>query len=144
LSYDTVRDYCESVDDLPQIAPTDGDLKNVQQPWTVKTIVGCTPRPARLLEIGGGEPIVSGFLSELGYDVTLVDPYDGFGNGPTDYERYAEQFPHVKIIREYFRPGVRPLHEKSFDAIFSISVLEHMSPEGLASCFDGIAQFLPP
>ena len=35
LSYATVRDYCESVDDLPQIAPTDGDLKNVQRPWTV-------------------------------------------------------------------------------------------------------------
>ena len=33
--------------------------------------------PARLLEIGGGEPIVSGLLNELGYDVTLVDPYDG-------------------------------------------------------------------
>ena len=65
-SYATVRDYCESVDELPQIAALDGDLKNVQRPWAVKAILGAVPPPARLLEIGGGEPIVSGFLTELG------------------------------------------------------------------------------
>lgn len=143
-SYATVRDYCESLDELPQITAVDGDLKNVQRPWAAKAILANVPPPARLLEIGGGEPIVSGFLTELGYDVTLVDPYDGFGNGPTDHERYTQQFPHVKIMREYFRPGLPGLGAKSFDAIFSISVLEHLSPDGLASCFDGIAEFLRP
>src|SRR5256885_2522450 len=127
-SYATVRDYCESLDELPQITAVDGDLKNVQRPWAVKAILANVPPPARLLEIGGGEPIVSGFLTELGYDVTLVDPYDGFGNGPTEYERYTQQFPHVKIVREYFRPGLAGLAARSFDAILSISVLEHMSP----------------
>ena len=141
-SYATVRDFCESRDELPQITPVDGDLKNVQRPWALKAILVHVPPPARLLEIGGGEPIVSGFLSELGYDVTLVDPYDGFGNGPTDYQGYMQQFPHVKIMREYFRPGLPGLSAKSFDAIFSISVLEHLSPDGLVSCFDGIAEFL--
>src|ERR1043166_1088340 len=135
-SYATVRDYCESLEELPQVTAMDGDLKNVQRPWAAKTIMAQVLPPARLLEIGGGEPIVSGFLAELGYDVTLVDPYDGFGNGPTDYERYVQQFPHVKIVREYFRPGLAGLSAKSFDAIFSISVLEHLSPDGLTSCFD--------
>ena len=143
-SYATVRDYCESLDELPQITALDGDLKNVQRPWAVKAILANLPPPARLLEIGGGEPIVSGFLSELGYDVTLIDPYDGFGNGPTDYDRYVQQFPHVNIVREYFRPELSGLAVKSFDAIFSISVLEHMSPDGLASCFDAIGKFLRP
>src|SRR5256885_12330475 len=143
-SYATVRDYCESLDELPQITALDGDLKNVQRPWAVKAILANLPPPARLLEIGGGEPIVSGFLSELGYNVTLIDPYDGFGNGPTDYDRYAQQFPHVNIIREYLRPELPGLGVKSFDAIFSISVLEHMSPDGLASCFDAIREFLRP
>lgn len=143
-SYATVRDYCESVDQLPQITAQDGDLKNVQRPWAAKAILANVPPPARLLEIGGGEPIVSGFLSELGYDVTLVDPYDGFGNGPTDYQRYVEQFPHVKIVREYFRPGLPGLTPHSFDAIFSISVLEHIPPDSLRSCFDAIAEFLSP
>jgi hypothetical protein len=143
-SYATVEDYCESVDELPQIAPLDGDLKNVQRPWAAKTILAHVPPPARLLEIGGGEPIVSGFLGELGYQVTLVDPYDGAGNGPTDYERYREQFPHVKIVRDYFRPDLGTLASGSFDAIFSISVLEHIPPDALSSCFDAIGEFLSP
>ena len=143
-SYATVRDYCESVDQFPQIAATDGDLKNVQRPWAVKAVLRSLPPPARLLEIGGGEPVVSGFLSELGYDVTLVDPYDGFGNGPTDFERYRECFPHVKIVREYFRPRMPALAPSSFDAIFSVSVLEHLNAESLTSCFAAIAEFLRP
>lgn len=143
-SYATVRDYCESVDELPQLAPLDGDLKNVQRPWAVKAILGAVPPPARLLEIGGGEPIVSGFLAELGYDVTLVDPYDGFGNGPTDYQRYVELFPRVKIVREYFRPGMTAFPRGSFDAIFSVSVLEHIPASSLSACFDAMAEFLTP
>ena len=143
-SYATVRDYCESRDELPQITPTDGDLKNVQRPWAVKTLLAHVPPPARLLEIGGGEPIASGLLSELGYDVTLVDPYDGFANGPTDYQRYRERFPHVRILRDYFRPALAGLEGQSYDAIFSISVLEHVPADSLSSCFDAIAQFLSP
>lgn len=141
-SYATVRDFCESVDELPEITPLDGDLKNVQRPWAVKAILANRPPPARLVEIGGGEPIVCGFLSELGYDVTLVDPYDGSGHGPTDHERYRVRFPHVKIIREYFKPGLTGLAPHSCDAIFSISVLEHVPPDALGSCFDAMAEFL--
>ena len=144
-SYATVRDYCESRDELPpQITPVDGDLKNVQRPWTAKAIIANVLPPARLLEIGGGEPIVSGFLTELGYDVTLVDPYDGFATGPTDFERYVDQYPNVKIVREYFRPGLPGLAPGSFDAVFSISVLEHFPPDSLSSCFDAIAEVLSP
>lgn len=143
-SYATVRDFCESVDELPQITALDGDLKNVQRPWAVKTILAHRPPPARLLEIGGGEPIVSGFLAELGYDVTLVDPYDGFGNGPTDYERYRVQFPHVHIVRDYFRAGSGVIAPQSIDAIFSISVLEHIPPDSLGPCFDAVAECLAP
>jgi len=143
-SYATVRDYCESVDHLPQITGLDGDLKNVQRPWAVKTILRAVPPPARLLEIGGGEPIVSGFLSELGYDVTLVDPYDGFGNGPTAYEKYVDCFPNVKIVRDYFEPHMPDLAPASFRAIFSISVLEHLSEESAQKCFQAIGEFLAP
>ncbi|HXM32799.1 MAG TPA: hypothetical protein VN921_04030, partial [Chthoniobacterales bacterium] len=52
ISYATVRDYCQSVDLLPEITGIDGDLKNVQRPWALKAVLGCVPPPARLLEIG--------------------------------------------------------------------------------------------
>jgi hypothetical protein len=143
-SYATVRDYCESLDLLPQITGADGDLKNMQRPWAVKTLLRCVPPPARLLEIGGGEPIVSGFLNELGYDVTLVDPYDGFGNGPTEYDTYVALFPNVKIVRSYLEPGMSALTAGSFNAIFSVSVLEHLSIEAATNTFRAIREFLAP
>ena len=143
-SYATVRDYCQSADFLPEITGRDGDLKNVQRPWAVKAVLGCLAPPARLLEIGGGEPVVSGFLAELGYDVTLIDPYDGFGNGPTEFEQYVRRFPHVRLVRDYLRAGMRDFERESFDIIFSVSVLEHIPPDPLASCFAAIGEFLRP
>ena len=44
-SYATVRDYCESLDELPQITALDGDLKNVQRPWAVKAMLANVPPP---------------------------------------------------------------------------------------------------
>jgi SAM-dependent methyltransferase len=143
-SYATVRDYCDSRDHLPQITGTDGDLKNVQRPWAVKAVLAQIPPPARVLEFGGGEPIVSGFLAELGYDVTLVDPYDGSGNGPIDYELFCNRFPHVNLVRGYFHAALLGLVPQSIDVIFSVSVLEHLSRESLTACFEAIKQFLKP
>lgn len=143
-SYATVSDYCDSRDHLPQITGIDGDLKNVQRPWAVKAVLAHVPPPARILEFGGGEPIVSGLLAELGYEATLVDPYDGFGKGPTDYDSFLQHFPHVRLMREYFRPALPGLTPQSFDAILSVSVLEHLDDESLARCFDAIAEFLRP
>ena len=143
-SYATVRDYCESLDHLPQITGLDGDLKNVQRPWAVKALLRSVPPPARILEIGGGEPVVSGFLNELGYDVTLIDPYDGFGNGPIEYDAYVEAFPNVKIVRGYFEPHMQTFSAGSFDAVFSVSVLEHLPLDAAAKCFQAIGEFLEP
>ena len=88
---------------------------------------------------------MSGFLSELGYDVTLVDPYDGFGNGPTDYQRYVELFPHVKIVREYFRPGLAGLAPQVRSTRFFPSPSSNtFRADTLPACFEAIAEFLSP
>jgi 2-polyprenyl-3-methyl-5-hydroxy-6-metoxy-1,4-benzoquinol methylase len=144
LSYATVPDFCDSADFLPQIVRFESTLKDVQRPWAVKAILGTVPVGSKILEIGGGEPLVSGFLQELGYQVTLIDPYDGSGNGPQEYHRFRRSYPKVRIIREYFKKDSPALAGEVFDCIFSVSVLEHIPTEELQSLFDGIDQFLKP
>jgi SAM-dependent methyltransferase len=47
-------------------------------------------------------------------------------------------------VREYFRPALPGLVPQSFDAILSVSVLEHLEDDSLTRCFDAIAEFLRP
>jgi hypothetical protein len=139
--YATVRDFCDSADRLHPLMMFNGDLKDVQRPWTVKAVIAATPPGSRLMEVGGGEPRVAAALAELGYQVTLIDPYDGAGNGPTEYEQYVTLFPNVRIIRERFSPRL-PLDPSSFEAVYSISVLEHLPPAELAEVFAAMEKFL--
>lgn len=144
LDYATVRDFCDSADSLPQICYLNGDLKNVQRPWTVKAVLGSVPLGGKLLEIGGGIPLVAGMLTESGYQTTLIDPYEGAGSGPTEYEAYVQQFPNVKLVKSYFNVDSNEFAESSFDCIFSVSVLEHIPQEEIKEVFDGIRKFLKP
>jgi SAM-dependent methyltransferase len=144
LGYATVRDFCDSADSLPQVCRLDGDLKNVQRPWMLKAVLGRVPAGGRLLEIGGGEPLVAGALEELGYQVTLVDPYQGAGNGPTAYEAYVRAFPRVRILRAELGPDPGLLAGESFDAVYSVSVLEHVPHDRLGPLFDAIRRHLRP
>lgn len=127
IGYATARDYADSVDNLPGLARASADMKNVQRCWMVKAILGNVPRGSRLCEIGAGEPLVAGLLSRLGYEVTVVDPYDGSGNGPREYSRFAATYPDLEFVRDQFPPS-RPL-AGPFAAVYSISVLEHVPLE---------------
>lgn len=142
-NYATNRDFCDSADWLAPLMLFNGDLKDVQRPWIVKMLLAAVPPGAQLLEIGGGEPRVATALVELGYQVTLVDPYDGAGNGPTEYERYAKYYPQVKLVRDRFGTALA-LEPASLDAIFSVSVLEHLPPTEVAGVFAGMKKFLKP
>jgi hypothetical protein len=143
VTYGTVRDFCDSSDHLPFLSHLQGDLKDLQRPAAVKAILGLVPPGARLLEVGAGEPVVAHTLSQLGYQVTIVDPYDGSGNGPTEFNHYVAMYPHIPIIRSVFTKDVSGLQANSFDCIYSISVLEHVyQPAALSGLFGGIASFL--
>ncbi len=145
LGYATVRDFCDSVEQLPQVCFLNGDLKNVQRAWTIKAILSNVPIGSKLVEIGGGIPLVAGLLSELGYDVTLIDPYEGSGNGPTsEYQQYVTQFPHVKIIKDLFGTHIDYFEHNQFDAVYSISVIEHIPLEGISDVYKAIPTFVKP
>jgi 2-polyprenyl-3-methyl-5-hydroxy-6-metoxy-1,4-benzoquinol methylase len=144
VNYATVEDFCDSADNLPQICYLDGDLKNVQRPWALKAILAKVPLGGKLLEIGGGIPLVACMLSELGYQVTVIDPYEGAGNGPTEYQNYLQLFPNVNLIKDLFDVNFQGFKPGDFDCIYSISVLEHISEDGIKDVFAGIRKFLRP
>ncbi len=123
-----------------------GDLKNVQRPWALKAVLSQVPPGGKLLEFGGGQPLIAATLARMGYDVTIVDPYDGTGNGPTEYERYVKEFPEVRLIRERFQPKMAELigEEGSFDAVYSISVIEHIPFPMLKNVFAAMRIYLRP
>ncbi len=124
LSYATARDYCDSADRLPILTTANGDMKDVQRPWVLKAIVGSLAPGARLLEIGAGEPLVADLLVRIGYDVTVIDPYDGRDRGPSDVAELSAAYPGVGFVQGLF-PDDLPAGER-FDCIYSISVLEHL------------------
>jgi hypothetical protein len=80
----------------------------------------------------------------MGYQIVVVDPYDGSGHGPTDFEFYQDHFPDVKFIRENFSDNVSGLDEQSFDCIYSISVLEHIPHPALEHVIRGIRRYQKP
>ncbi|MBV8847684.1 MAG: class I SAM-dependent methyltransferase [Bryobacterales bacterium] len=143
LSYGTVRDYCDSVENLPNLT-TSGDLKDCQRPWVFKAIVATMQRPGKLLEIGAGEPVIANLLAQVGHEVWVVDPYDGSGNGPTAYQEYRRRYPKLNFLRSTFGKDLSGIEESSFDCIYSISVLEHISGASLSNVFAGMRRFLKP
>jgi hypothetical protein len=138
LGYATVEDYSDSVDYLPALATLNGDLKDVQRPWILKAILGRVPRGARLLEIGGGDPWVADLLARVGYEVWIVDPYDGRDGGPTDFGRLRNRYPRVRFLRGLFPVALRQVPDASFDCIYSISVLEHIPDNALPGVVEGL------
>lgn len=137
ISMGTVRDYCDSADNLGPLSSYQGDLKDLQRCWILKALLASCSPGAKLVEIGAGEPIVAGLLSRFGYDVTVVDPYDGCGNGPTELETFRAQYPDIRFKVEYLGPNTDFGGER-FDAFYSISVLEHVPLDSLDGVFDAI------
>jgi glycosyltransferase involved in cell wall biosynthesis/2-polyprenyl-3-methyl-5-hydroxy-6-metoxy-1,4-benzoquinol methylase len=144
LSFATVRDYCDSFDHLRPIATANGDLKDNQRPWVLKAILSVVRPGGRILEIGAGEPFVADIFDRLGYEVWVVDPYDGTGNGPVEYERFRNECPSVHFVRGFFGEQLLSAPPGGFDCIYSISVLEHVPAEALNGIFAGIKKYLRP
>ncbi len=145
LSYATVRDYCDSADHFPKLATFQNDLKDVQRPWTVKAILSSIKAPARLIEIGSGEPLSASALADLGYEVSVCDPFDGSGRGPTEFAYFRSIYRNVNYIRSYFDPEVaRQFENNPLDVVFSISVLEHVPEPALLQLFEAALLALRP
>jgi hypothetical protein len=135
VAFGTVRDYADSTENLHGLASASADMKNLQRAWMVKAVLGKVPRGSRLVEIGAGEPLVAGVLSRLGYEVTIVDPYDGSGNGPREYSRFTADYPDLAFIRDQFPPAGGLAGP--YDCVYSVSVLEHVPGDAVAGVIEG-------
>jgi hypothetical protein len=142
LSYGTVRDLADSVDHLGGLARASSDMKDLQRCWMVKAILGSVEPGGRLVEIGAGEPLVAELLSRLGYQVTVVDPYDGSGQGPREFEEFSQSHPELTFIRERFPPSGGL--EGEYAAVYSVSVLEHIPLDALGGVIGAATDLLAP
>lgn len=142
ISYGTVADFADSADHMAGLAGASFDMKDLQRSWAIKAILGNVERGSRILEIGAGEPLVAGMLSRLGYRVTVVDDYQGGGNGPREFKRFQTAYPDVHFIRELFPPD-EPLAD-DYAAVFSISVLEHVPLEQVGAVVEAGHRLVEP
>jgi len=142
LSYGTVRDLADSARHLGELARASSDMKDLQRSWMVKAVLGNVEPGVQLVEIGAGEPLVAGLLAQLGHRVTVVDPYDGSGNGPLEFERYRAEYPEVDFIRERFPPGGGLPAEIA--CVYSVSVLEHIPTEAIGGVIEAAMDALAP
>ena len=117
-------------------------MKNLQRCWMVKAILGNVEPGGHLVEVGAGEPLVADVLSRLGYRVTIVDPYEGSGNGPVEYDAFRRSYPDLEFVREAFPPSTGLGEEVA--AVYSISVLEHVPLEALGDLIAAATAALAP
>ncbi len=144
LSYATVREFCEGYDNLNQVATHSLDLKDAQRFWILKSILATQPIGASLVEFGAGEPLVADILARLGYNVTVVDPFDGSGNGPEDLAVIKASYQNVGYIVDRFSDRLTQFPPSSIDCVYSISVVEHIPIDALDGVVNGIKKFSKP
>ncbi|MGH2991712.1 MAG: hypothetical protein ACRDMA_17985 [Solirubrobacterales bacterium] len=129
VSYGAVRDWADSRETLGGLATASLDMKDMQRCWALKAVVGSVEPGGRVVEIGAGEPLVAGVLSRIGYEVIVVDPYDGSGNGPREYRAFSAAYPELTFVHDTFPP--RDPIAGPIAAVYSISVLEHVPTDSV-------------
>jgi hypothetical protein len=142
LSYGTARDLADSLDNLGGLARANGDMKDLQRCWTLKAVLGSVEKGAGLVEIGAGEPLIAGLLTRLGHRVAVVDPYDGSGQGPREFERFRSAYPEIEFIRERFPPSAGLPAEVA--CVYSVSVLEHIPREEVGAVIEAARELVGP
>jgi SAM-dependent methyltransferase len=142
ISYGTARDFADSLDNLGGLARANSDMKDLQRCWAVKAVLGNVQPGGRLAEIGAGEPLAADTLARLGYEVTVIDPYDGSDRGPRQFEEFRNSYPRLDFVRDRF-PPVRGL-PVPVDGVYSISVLEHIPTDSVVEVVSAALEVLRP
>lgn len=126
LGFSTVHDYTRYFQTCPDLLGPKGDLKDVQRPWVLETLKEYVPKGQAVIDMGGSAcELASCFMND--YVVTVIDPYDGTGNGPTGMAHLQKRFPKLRFIRDVLNSKTTVFGKHA--AVVSTSVIEHIPPD---------------
>ncbi len=123
--YSTIPDYLRYRESYPSLVSEKADLKDVQRPWALEKIKDLLPQGAGVVDLGGSRAELADALSPYS-QVTVIDPYDGSGNGPTNVDFYRKKFPKVTFRAELLTTKTEIPKQR---AVVSTSVVEHIAPQ---------------
>ncbi len=113
-------------------------------PWHLKTIQDAVAfsrlhmlRGKTIAEIGGGNSRLLPTLARQNHCVN-IEKFEGCGAGPTENALPSE----ISVIDAYLGHTGALLAKETFDAAFSISVIEHVAPEDMEFFFHDNARIL--
>lgn len=105
------------------VRPDMDDLKVYQDLLVLTALCDLLPRGARVLEVGGGDSRVGRLLGRR-YEWWNLDGFEGLGHGPAAPRGDVP----YRVVRGYLGHGLPELAQGYFQAVVSISALEH-TPE---------------
>ena len=130
----TKKEYFSWID-LGYTTPLKDALKSIQDSFILSQLAGLKGK--KIAEIGGGQSRVLEILSNNN-ECWNIDKIEGIGRGPKNYT----EINNVKLIKAFMGDYSHELKDNYFDVVFSISVVEHVKPEGLPGFFRDIARIL--
>lgn len=134
VGYSTVPDYLRYRQKYPRLVSEKADLKDVQRPWALEKAIELAPPGSRVLDLGGSRAELADALSSHA-QVTVIDPYDGSGNGPANVDFYRNKFPRVTFLAELLTKETR-IPKQS--AVVTTSVVEHIGKDRLVETVEAI------
>lgn len=141
LRFITKQEYWKAEDDgtvaLLPTAPFAWHLKSIQDAVALSWLK--EHKGKDVAEVGGGDSRVLQVLA-ANNRATNIDSFKGLGNGPTTKPGTAP----YAIVPSLLGAFDARLADSSFDIVFSISVVEHVSTENLANFHEDCLRILRP
>ncbi|RJG40885.1 class I SAM-dependent methyltransferase [Mesorhizobium sp. DCY119] len=140
VSYSKVPDFIRYREDFPELMSKEIDLKDVQRPWAAEIVRQHVLQGGRVLDMGGAAAELAANLMDE-YRATIVDPYEGHGNGPRNIAALRQRYPKITFVKGLLSKNTQIDRQ---DAVVSTSVVEHIDPAHHPDTVDAIHTVLKP